>query len=482
MPTLRKHSFPFYRLGASLGLGLLLALIAISTIHAQKPGDLDTTFGEDGIVTTTLGSPWEWGLGVAIQPDDEIVVVGERAGNNGVMFIVLRYTVTGTLDTTFNNTGYITTPIADFDSAYAAVVQPDGKIVAAGFSGVRVDDPYGFYSYYDYTFAAVRYTMTGTLDTTFNGSGVLTTSISNENTLDGNDDLATSVALQPDGKIVLAGQAGNADQDGSLALAVVRYTPTGTLDSTFNHTGIVTLSIGSDGSLGRGVAIQPDGKIVVAGSSGDCYYHAPDIGDFAIVRYTITGSLDTSFNNTGIVTTPIGTGCDTAFSVAIQPDGKIVAAGYSEQDHSGNRDFAVARYTITGALDSTFNHTGIVTTSFASSQEGYRLAIQPDGKIVVVGGYSRYIDDANFTVIRYTDSGALDTSFNLTGIITTPIGDRRNDMAADVAMQSDGKIVVVGIDGEEGDDNDVNYDSNIAVVRYLNHWNTTVFVPVILKE
>ena len=140
----------------------------------------------------------------------------------------------------------------------------------------------------------------------------------------------------------------------------------------------------------------------------------------------------------------------------------------------------MARYTITGALDSTFNHTGIVTTSFAPDQQGHRVAIQPDGKIVVVGISNNGTDGGDFTVVRYTPSGALDTAFNLTGIVTTPIGSLRNGEAADVAIQTDGKIVVAGTEGEGENFDD--YEANIVVVRYLNHWHSKFSLPVILKE
>lgn len=443
MNTLR----PFSRLALSIIMGLLLTLIAITTIHAQKPGDLDPTFGNGGIVTTTIGGNYQWGLGIALQPDDKIVVVGEHGVDNLISFAVLRYTVTGTLDSTFNNSGFITTAIGThYNSAWSVAVQPDGKIVVVGPSQTGVFPG-------DDVFSVVRYTVTGTYDSTFNGTGIVTTHVNSRH----NDDEAYSVALQPDGKIVVAGHSGE-NKEASRDFAVVRYTPTGTLDSTFTHTGIVTTPISACDDEGRAVAIQPDGKIVVAGNSG-C--KDDNNANFAVVRYTITGALDSSFSNTGIVTTPIGNGNDYAFSVALQPDGKIVAAGHSSDS------VAVVRYTITGVLDSTFNGTGIVTTS---NMQGYKMAMQPDGKIIVAGYIENDAGYGDFAAVRYTTSGALDTTFNRTGIVTTPIGDGYDEGVA-VAIQSDGKIVVAGIN-----------QINIAVVRYLNHWNSTTFVPVILKE
>jgi uncharacterized delta-60 repeat protein len=138
----------------------------------------------------------------------------------------------------------------------------------------------------------------------------------------------------------------------------------GDLDPSFGENGIVITPVENGSSNGRSVALQSDGKIVVAGfasSGGSGYY------DIAVARYTITGSLDTSFDHDGIVTTPIGTSYDHGEAIAIQPDGKIVVAG--DSDHYGDLDFVVARYTITGSLDSDFNGTGIVTTPISREDE-----------------------------------------------------------------------------------------------------------------
>ena len=195
------------------------------------------------------------------------------------------------------------------------------------------------------------------------------------------------------------------------------------LDTSFGTGGMVTTDIGSSTTdYGYSVAIQSDGKIVVAGVSGD---------NFALARYTAAGTLDATFGTGGKVTTDFGGG-DAIWSVAIQSDGKIIAAGYS------NNNFALARYTAAGALDLSFDTDGKVTTDFGSTDRAHSVAIQSDGKIIVAG-YS----NNNFALARYTTSGAIDLSFDTDGMVTTDFGG--TDQAHSVAIQSDGKVVAAGV-------------------------------------
>jgi len=224
----------------------------------------------------------------------------------------------------------------------------------------------------------------GDLDTTFNGTGVVTTSIDSGS-------IVFSVAVQPDGKIVAAGQSFS---QGSGNFAVARYESDGDLDLTFKGTGIVTTPISSMFDFNPYLAIQPDGKIVLAGASGTV-----DKAGFAVVRYKSDGDLDPTFNATGIVTTAITAGADVGRSIALQPDGKIVVAGDSSRG-SFISDFAIVRYESSGKLDSTFNGTGVVTTSIGNSASGRSVAIQPDGKIVVAGFTERSVGDYDFAVTR----------------------------------------------------------------------------------
>jgi uncharacterized delta-60 repeat protein len=245
-------------------------------------------------------------------------------------------------------------------------------------------------------------------------------------------DAAQLVAVQADGKIVVAGTRANCYSCLDYSLAVVRYNPDGSLDTSFNGTGIViTSGVASAG----GLAIQADGKIVAAGYGGN---------DIAVVRYNSNGSLDTIFNGTGKILIPKGNGNSYAPSVVLQADGKVVV---TRSGYNGSViDFTIFRYKTDGSPDTTFNGTGQVTTSgFA----GGELALQPDGKIVVAGSsYDSSVGD-RLAVARFNPDGSLDTSFNGTGIVITSAG---AGAAQGLAIQSDGKIVTGG--------------SNFSVVRF----------------
>lgn len=340
----------------------------------------------------------------------------------------------GDLDLTFGGTGKVTTVIgSSFSSANSVAVQADGKIVISGssYNGIKYDS------------TLVRYNANGSLDMSFNGTGNVTTDFGSD-TSNG-----SGVALQSDGKIVVAGHSQIVNNQD---FAVARYNANGSLDMSFNGTGKVTTAIGSGNDTGRAVAIQSDGKIVVAGES-----KVGNASDFALVRYNVDGSLDTTFNGTGKVTTAIGTSEDRGYSVAIQSDGKIVVAG--DTYNGTNYDFALVRYNADGSRDPSFNGNGKVSTDFGGSNDsGYGVAVQSDGKIVIAGS-SGTGSNTKFAVARYNVNGGLDTTFNGTGKVTTTI-DINGDSGSSVAVQSDGKIVVAGTSG-------ISYPYyDFALVRY----------------
>ena len=394
------------------------------------PGDLDPTFGDPGRVTTPIGTSDDEGYGVALQSDGRIVVAGYSSNGSDCDFAVLRYNSNGSLDVSFGGAGKVTTPIGSSDDEGCAVaLQSDGKIVVAGDSSNGSD----------LDFAVVRYNTNGSLDTSFGGTGKVTTSVGFS------DDYGLSVAIQTDGKIVVAGSS---DNGSNYDFAVVRYNTNGSLDTTFGATGKVTTPVGSSDDYGMSIAIQSDGKIVVAGSSynGSSY-------DFAVVRYNTNGSLDTSFGGTGKLTTSVGSFDDEGYGVAIQSNGKIVVVGASSP-HGSDADFAVVRYNTNGSLDTSFGGTGKVTTPIGPANAyGECIAIQSDGRILAVGE-----TDYDFALVRYNDDGSLDTSFGGTGKVTTSIGSFDSE-GYGVAIESDGKIVAAG-SSYNGSDYDV------AVVRY----------------
>jgi uncharacterized delta-60 repeat protein len=338
-------------------------------------GTLDTNFGTGGKVITAIGSSTDVAESVAIQSDGKIVAAGFSNNGSNNDFALVRYNTNGTLDTTFDSDGKVTTAIGSAnDRAYSVAIQSDGKIVVAGYSDNGSNDD----------FALVRYNTNGTLDTSFDSDGKVTTDI-------GSGDIAQSVAIQTDGKIVAAGFSNNVS---NVDFTLVRYNTNGTLDTTFDSDGKVTTAIGSGTDVAYSVALQSDGKIVVAG-----YSNNGSNFDFALVRYNTDGSLDTSFDSDGKVTTDIGGSDDRAFSVAIQSDGKIVVAGFS--NNVSNVDFTLVRYNTDGTLDTSFDSDGKVTTAIGSASDFARsVAIQSDGKIVVAG-YSDNGSNADFALVRY---------------------------------------------------------------------------------
>jgi len=265
-----------------------------------EQGALDTSFDGDGKVTTAIGSANDWGRSVALQSDGKIVVAGRSATGSTYSFALVRYNPDGSLDTSFDGDGKVTTAVGSSSQGYSVVVQSDGKIVVAGES--------------DYNVALVRYNPDGSLNASFGVGGMVTTDLGSSGS---SGDYGYSVVLQSDGKIVVSGMS-------NYNFAVVRYNPEGSLDTTFAGDGKATTDFGSN-DMGLSVALQYDGKIVVAGLSG---------GVFAVARYNVDGSLDTSFSGDGKVNTEAGSG----YGVAVQSDGKVVVAGES------NVKFAVVRY------------------------------------------------------------------------------------------------------------------------------------------
>ena len=396
------------------------ALLVISGLALAAPGALDTTFGSaaTGKVITAMGTGNDNANGMAIQPDGRIVLAGGCINGANNDFCIARYNVDGTLDTTFNTTGKVLSAIgASDDIASSAVIQPDGKIVLAGycFNGANQD------------FCVARYTAAGALDTTFNTTGFVITPIGSS------DDYASSVALQPDGKIVVAGYCFVSP---AYDFCAARYTASGALDTTFNSTGKIITPVGSGNDVANSVAVQVDGKIVVAG-----YCASGGNQDFCLVRYTASGELDTTLSGTGRLVTAIGANNDYANRVAIQPDGKIVAAGYCY--NAGANGVCVARFNANGSFDTTFNGSGKVFTAVNSiNDDAASLVIQSDGKILTAGTCLNG-SNSDFCVVRYYNDGSLDTRFNGTGKLISPIGSG-NDIGKSVAQQSDGKIVVAG--------------------------------------
>ena len=407
---------------ASLPIGLARPAFAAA-------GDLDTSFSGDGKLTTDFGSKQDFALGLALQADGKIVAAGVSAANGtNPKFALTRYNDDGTLDTTFSGDGKVTTDFqsGNLDAANGVVAQSDGEIVAAGLV---------YTSQTDAKFALIRYNSDGTLDTTFSGDGKVKADFTN------GADSAQGVGLLSDGRIVAAGIADSGATNAKFAVAM--FTADGDLDTSFSGDGKVTTDFGSNWDGALGVTVQADDKIVAAGESG-FFGSNPK---FAVARYNTDGSLDTSFSADGKVNADLSSKEDYALDVAMTSDGRVVAAGIASADGS-NPTFGLARFATDGTLDTTFDGDGKVTTDFTSAVDyASGVAIQGDDKIVAVGASGIVGSNPKFAIARYTTAGALDTTFSGDGKSQNDITSE-TDSAEEVAIQADGKIVAAGGAGD----------------------------------
>ncbi len=396
------------------GIVAVLMTLSLALLVEGAPGDLDPTFGVGGKVITSF-QDGDFASDLVLQPDGKLVAAGRSgnpfSGEGAEDFARARYLPDGSLDPTFGTGGKVTTDFAARDGARALVLQPDGKLVAAGFSEDINDN---------IDFALARYLTDGRLDASFGTGGTVTTDV-------GGVDGARALVLQPDGKLGAAGVSG-----GDFAL--VRYLPDGRLDPTFGMEGKVTTDFGASA-----LVLQPDGKLVAAGGSG---------GDFALARYLPDGRLDVSFGTGGKVTTDFGSS-EGASALVLQLDGKLVAAGTSCQVDLC--DFALARYLPDGNLDPTFGTGGKVTTDLNVRDHVNALVLQPDGKLVAAGTSADPFNTEiwppfDFALARYLPDGRLDASFGTGGTVTTDFGS--DDIVHALVLQPDGKLVAAGFCGE----------------------------------
>jgi uncharacterized delta-60 repeat protein len=365
--------------GEAYNLGFALA-------RYLPDGSLDTSFGGDGLVTTNLGieNPLNGhaARAIVIQQDSKILVAGRAHSVVGYNIGLARFLPDGSPDTSFGGgKGWVITDlITPHEEGTDLVLQADGKILVAGVVYDVLTDVSDF--------ALLRYNSDGRLDTSFDGDGWLTTDFGS------NVDSANGVVLQADGKILVAGSS-------AAGMALARYTSEGSLDTSFNQDGKVTLSISENTTHGSAISLTYDDKILVA---GDCNQFGHT--DFALARFLPDGSLDTSFGaGLGYVVTDFEIHHDFAQDITQQPDGKIVLAGLSYwEDSVYTADFALARYDPDGSLDTTFGEDGRVTIDFNGLLDyGYSLVLQPDGKLVVAGltqSSSSYLTNWNFALVR----------------------------------------------------------------------------------
>ena len=385
-------------------------IVANYTQSISLAGLPDNTFGQLGIVISQTAKT-QFGQAALLQPDGRIVVVG--SSNTG-FFCLARYNSNGSVDATFNG-GNPAVGATTTATAFAALLQPDGKIVAVGSSQTG-------------HFCLIRYNPNGSVDTSFNGGTPAIGAAAGS---------ASTTLLQPDGKIVAVGW------DGTPHFCITRYNSNGSVDSSFNGGNPVT-GAGSTFQANAGL-LQPDGKIIAVGESqGGGNF-------FCLTRYNPNGAVDNTFNGGNPVIGAATTGRATA--ALLQPDGKIVALGSSQGGH-----FCLARYNSDGTPDTTFGTLGVATGAATTNVINAAL-LQPDGKIVAIGQSLA----GHFCVARYNSDGSVDPTFNN----GTPVfGPDATGSANAALLQLDNKIIAVG---------SYNGPDVFCLIRYTNPFTLTSF-------
>lgn len=393
---------------------LLLGLFILPGFIFAQYGTLDTTFDLDGKKIISFATPNDYGEFVLIQPDNKIIVGGRSSLTGGnLSFSLARLNTSGSFDNTFGTSGKVTTSYGtEGFEALSGALQQDEKIVVVGNAFTNASVGYS-------QIAVVRYNSNGSLDTTFDTDGMVFTQIPTSN-----EDFAKAVKIQPDGKILVGVQSKiNFNWD----FAILRYNSDGSLDTTFDADGIVR-NQSPEQDVIYDIALQNDGKIVAVG-----FVNNTD-NDVYVGRYNANGSIDTSFATNGFFTFDFASNHNYAFAVAVASDNKIIICG-NYQNGVISSAF-VARLNANGAFDTTFDSDGILiqTTDETISD----VLLQSDNKIITVGtSYGK------FGVWKLNTTGVFDSTFGTSGKIETVVN-INSCLANNVALQPDGKIVVVG--------------------------------------
>lgn len=405
------------------------------TVTVRGPaGSLDTSFGAGGIAKHPIGAAEDYGYAAALQPDGKLILVGSVYGPHFENFGIARFTRDGALDASFGSGGKV---IVDYakgrDIARAVAVQADGRIVVAGGTVVPGDDE---------RFGLLRLHANGTLDTSFGTGGKLTTAFTGSA-----NDRANALLIQPDGKIVVGGQASFSSAAGGVDFALARYLPSGALDPSFGNGGRVTTPVSASGGSDKifALALQDD-RIVAAG--GDT---------FQVARYTASGALDLTFGTGGKVPKFFPGNNSGATSVVVDAQNRLVVGGHDQMNT------AVVRLTRDGAPDPTFGNAGRTVLKLNPSNWNVTtaVAVQADGKVVAGSWvYEGNSSNDNFAVTRLMETGQVDADFGIGGTTITkgPVGKRSTARAA--LLQPDDRIPATRIVLAGGSD----YD--FALTRY----------------
>lgn len=392
---------------------------------AQTPGSLDISFNSQGYASDDKGLIDVYHK-VMVQPDQKIVAVGMSWNEAYVAEVVVtRFLPNGFLDLGFGTSGSFTYTL-DYEAlAYDAILSPEGKIILVGSTT----------DYLKYRILLIQLNSDGTLDNEFGDNGLVTTvtGLVTEN----GEDMAYGVALDATGNIIVSGSS--YDENYLRRPIVVKYSPTGVLDTSFGVDGVASIPVTNAENVFDCVAVQPDGKIIAAG------HYAQDLLYFVLLmaRFNEDGSLDTSFGDGGIIKYSYANVDDEAYAIALRPDGKILAAGFSGTQVYNYNSFLV-QFTPEGQLDSIFGNNGVVLLDRANYEVAEDLKIMPNGDAIVIGTSGEGPPNAyHLAVCKYTSDGSLDPEFGDNGLVQHEIDDYYV-MLHSCAIQDDGKLIVAG--------------------------------------
>ncbi|MDP6160799.1 MAG: delta-60 repeat domain-containing protein, partial [Acidimicrobiales bacterium] len=434
------------------GKGAVALMLALATLvafagPAWADTHMDESFSDDGARIFNRTSKNDEARSLAFRSDGSVVVGGWDDNNHSswkaLRMVTIAIAADGTGSGPFSSShpGVATpwTQTADganpqtdrhfwsplTDSAEEVLLLSDGRYAFVGHAGDSINK---------YDCVVMVRKADAFLDNNFSGNGKKSVRFSTSN-----NDQCYAGALQSDDKILVGGWVYTSSSTGRN-LALARINPSdGSFDTSFGSGGKVTYNAGGNGEHIKAIDVQPDGKILVAGTT-----NASGTNDFFVARYTSAGVLDTSFSGDGIHVFSMG-GVDYLEGMDLQSDGKIVVGGYS-----GN-DWAVARLTTSGAMDTSFGGgDGITVTNFGGTEEATEVIVASDGKILL-GGYTNAAGNHDFALVRYTSTGVLDTTFNSDGVATHDFGSNRIDKARAMGIAANGNVLLVGSTKSGGD-------------------------------
>ena len=424
-----------YRSFRRLTLFLLFIFIvgtflSITSDSSWAIGELDTTFGQDGLVVTDFAGSLEWVNTIGLDSKGRILAAGIITDGINDDFVLARYTVSGDLDVEFGNGGVVSADFApdNTDCCSALVVASDDSVILGGHYhyGPRGTD-----------LALVKFTASGILDTSFGDGGYVSTHFDNSDRL-------LSMVLDQEERIIVAGDD-----------LIARYKTDGTLDESFGIGGYCLADFPDHSVEYNAITLNKDGKILAA-----CRGDYDNNNVFELARYDSEGNLDTSFGDGGIVSADLPGYLDSCVAITTDESGRIFLGGATYTDTLA--DFALVCYKPVGSLDETFGNGGFVVNDFANGNDHIAsLQIDDKGRIVV-SGYVTY-DTEYFALARYTESGDLDMNFGNQGLVSTDFpGDRSSSHA--LVIDEKNRIVLGGYTT-----NHAYTDIDFALARYITN-------------